>query len=184
MSLFDQSVKFWESVNISTNSESSKPAGQYIPLLSECYANVIYKVFNFEYTQESLEFSKNQLFSYLVKQKLFEKPELQLAFESYNLYTDFSKHFQEIHPYELPGALAIILQEGGAYSSRNIDMKNYELGLNFSLEMTNGDLNSAIILSSNSSWSTFFYDVAWDHTIVVYVPSKNFMSIILATDTD
>ena len=186
MSLFDDSVEFWSSINLSIRKVPSPFLDRYLALLRERYSNgtVIQNVFSFQFFKNSEEFVDEKLYSYLVKQKLFQKSEVISAFENYELHSDYYKSFAELHAYELPGLLAIILQAGGAYSPLKFDMANYELAFNAAVEVANGDLNNAKILYSGSAWSSFFYDVAWDHTIVVYLPAGNTINIIMATDVD
>ena len=188
MSLFDDSSKFWKEIQCQYVGEASGKIADYIRALSQEYSNggVLFQQFRITSRFHSTENSDEDLFLSLASIKLFNLPIIREKFGNYqvNADFDFSKGFFEMPGYDLPGHLARILQNGGAYSSPKKDMKSFYLALDAALEMTLGDLNRGRILACESAWSDFFHDVAWDVTLVVYRPEDYYLGILLATDVD
>lgn len=86
---------------------------------------------------------------------------------------------------ELPGSLASALVRGGAY--RNWDSTAREamrLGLEAAEVLLAGDFEEPRVFVSQTAWSRFFHDVAWDYTWLVIEPRRRRIDVLLATDTD
>ncbi len=188
MSIFDESVAFWKTIKIEHIKNESGIVKTYTDLLREKYSNgsVIYNEFKLTPNYVSNNFDSTNIFRYLFKSELVRKDEIQSHFPAYtiNTETNLNNEFHESHPYELPGVLGIILQNGGAYSKILDDMKFYEIGLETAKYLTNNDLNNGYFISSRSAWNSYFYDVAWDYTLIIHRPKDNFLAIMMATDTD
>lgn len=48
--------------------------------------------------------------------------------------------------------------------------------------LTGGEL--CTVLLANTAWCEFFFDVAWDRSVVIVNATRNQVSVLLATDTD
>jgi hypothetical protein len=186
-SLYDESVKYWNSAIFTPSNASHVDLDKYLNILREKYCNgtVDYQVFDI-IAYESPEFERVRLFEYLAKMRLWNNKTIINRFNEYKITggIDLNKSFDDMHGYELPGYLASILQHGGAYSSVVSDMINYYNGLAAALALCDNDLNSRYIIKSHVAWSSYFSDVAWDNTLAVYSHRENKLCIIMATDTD
>ncbi len=48
--------------------------------------------------------------------------------------------------------------------------------------MMEGEVGAVLI--ANTAWCDFFFDVAWDRTVVAVLPKQRRVKVLLATDTD
>ena len=188
MPLFEAANEFWKSIKIDFITGEFGKFSPFLTELSNKFANGKVKFGHFKILTNyfNKEFSKERMFHYLLKEKLFYYEEICKYFDNYKISSDvdLTKVIEEVAPFNLPGCLATILQNGGAYSKSNSSMVDFYTGLNAALDLTDGNLNNGMIWFSRIAWSDFFMDVAWDKTIIVYKPKTDDLEIIFATDTD
>jgi hypothetical protein len=188
MSLYDAADAYWRSAKLECVERKMDKLAEYVKLLETKYTNgkVVARVFSIQVDTDSREFIIVDLLRSLLASRLLVNHTVKQSFGGYRLIEGFGeKHdFTEMTPYELPGYLGSLIQNGGAYSSNTPDMKYFYLGLSAALEMADNDLNNLYIVSSNLAWSSYFKDVAWDHTVIAYNKLRNEFIVIMATDED
>lgn len=85
----------------------------------------------------------------------------------------------------LPGLLATMLVRGGAYREWGQPAREaMRLGLAAAEVLLDGDFDGPGVFVSESAWSSFFFDVAWDYTVLVIDAKRRRIDVLLATDTD
>jgi hypothetical protein len=98
---------------------------------------------------------------------------------------DVSSHFAALTYFEMAAELGRKLWNGGAYSPTNGREQAMCLRLAASfLEDVGATERTALCLHSDFAWCRFFFDVAWDVTVVVIRPAAAQVTVLLATDTD
>lgn len=188
MALFEAANEFWKSLRIDFVSGEYGRLSPFLSELARRYANgsVLYGHFKARSSFSDNAFPKPLLFQYLLKERLLQHEEIRKPFGNCRVVPeiDLTKALREVAPFDLPGCLATILQNGGAYSTSSTSMDDFHMGLAAALELTDGNLHNGLIWFSEAAWADFFMDVAWDKTIIVYTPRTDDLKIILATDTD
>ncbi|MEL6431645.1 MAG: DUF6183 family protein [Planctomycetota bacterium] len=91
--------------------------------------------------------------------------------------------FGNLTALDLDGFLARTLHEGGAYESTAAPVAQ-SLARACADAMVDGRLDGANVFATNEPWCDFFYDVAWDVTLVTFVPQTRRLRVLIATDTD
>lgn len=99
--------------------------------------------------------------------------------------------FEYSNYFELTSLLASILHNGGAYTSLDHRI-NREICFNLAFDVAkdilpnnSNDPNEEIILINvNIPWCDFFYDIAWDYSIITFCKVAKLFSVFLITDTD
>ena len=86
--------------------------------------------------------------------------------------------FEKAHAPSLSGTLAAILHEGGAYD------RVKDAAEPFARHLLGEEHTDTAVYTSHAPWSSFFNDIAWDHTWVIYRPDLRLVHCIAATDTD
>jgi hypothetical protein len=189
MSLFDDAVRYWDGVDLMSCTVDLPAFSGYCDRLSRLYANggASFRTYRLtsRWTQGS-EFDELSLITYLIKSRVPTHPRIIQDFGGYRIEesVNLGVAFKEIHPYELPGLLAILLQVGGAYSPRVQDMERFDAALSAAREIASGDLNGVNVWISHQAWSSYFHDVAWDVSLVLFRPIDRLLMVLMATDTD
>jgi len=99
--------------------------------------------------------------------------------------------FEYSNYFELAAFLASILHNGGAYTSQDDRIDRIHC-FNHALDVANDILpdNSSnpnqeiVLINRNAPWCDYFYDVAWDYSIITYDKKSKLFSMFLLTDTD
>ena len=188
MSLYDAADVFWKTVKIECVQRNLEKLNEYTQSLGKSYSNgsVVAKVFSLKNDNIDKEYTVEIILRSLLASRLLAHKVVVQAFNGYRTIDGFGEKqdFCEMIPYELPGYLGSVIQNGGAYSSCKPDMKNFYLGLSVALEISDNDLNNLYVVSSHSAWSSFFKDVAWDYTLIAYNKLRNEIVVLMATDED
>ena len=186
MSLYDDSIKYWDSLKLIPIRESNLHFTDYVDLLAKEYCNgtVIFKWFQIVDGFRSNEFENAQLFGYLPWRILSHidvhgefKIEILKGFDVKNVLSP-------LHSYDLPGLLGQWLLHGGAYSKTRTGMQYYTKALDAVLDISGGDATNLDIWFGNTPWSTIHYDVAWDITLIARRKSDGKLLILIGGDTD
>ena len=102
---------------------------------------------------------------------------------THNHSGDAIKHFQRADCFELTSFLASALFNGGAYSRQTRSVSGcFELAVPCMEALTEGGL--CAVLLANTAWCEFFFDVAWDRSVVIANARRKQVNVLLATDTD
>ena len=127
----------------------------------------------------------NQLKEIVFLKYLWNFEQIKNYFRYNSVRDDVSKYFFQSSSFHLGGDLASTLHNGGAYESPKWEgTKSKELGENAAVEMIGNDYDSTAVFVSQGSWCSFFYDVAWDYSWVVYNRKNRNLHILMITDTD
>ena len=59
-----------------------------------------------------------------------------------------------------------------------------QLGMTAAEVLLEGDFEEPTVFVSESAWSSFFFDVAWDSTVMVIDAKRRRLDVLLAKDTD
>jgi len=98
---------------------------------------------------------------------------------------DCVTNFNPIDPFILDGSIASVIFSGGAYEDfygSPRDAKNLAQEL---CEFIFEDRVLGIeVFHTNTPWCSWFFDVAWDHTWLIFDSSLNKIWLICITDTD
>jgi hypothetical protein len=93
---------------------------------------------------------------------------------------DLSSRFRRVDVFDLAAFLGRTLHQGGAYTAGLVDRSAaLALGSDAARELIEG-VEAACI--SENAWCGFFYDLAWDRSVVVLLPGR--VRILLASDCD
>ena len=87
--------------------------------------------------------------------------------------------------FSLPGDLARRIYYGGAYSQEHFSAENaFNLSVNFIDAIADkryADFNSWIL---GGNWSDWFFNIAWDYSVLLFDKGKSVVTLICMTDTD
>ncbi len=75
-----------------------------------------------------------------------------------------------------------MLQRGGAYT-RGVEGNSQKLAASFCGGIL-GDRQEIRLFRVDGAWSPWFYDVAWDYTCIMKIPSHKRWVVFCCTDTD
>lgn len=87
-----------------------------------------------------------------------------------------------VSPSTLQSDITCMLKRGGAYT-RGVEHEAETLAAAF-CGILLGDRNGIQLFRIEGAWSPWFYDVAWDYTCVMKIPSQKRWVILCCTDTD
>ena len=91
-------------------------------------------------------------------------------------------HHSLISPSTLQSDITSMLQRGGAYT-RGVGGEAKSLAASF-CGCVLGDREEIRLFRIDGAWSPWFYDVAWDYTCVMHLPSQERWVVFCCTDTD
>jgi hypothetical protein len=99
---------------------------------------------------------------------------------------DLESRFVTTDEFELCAFLARILQRGGAYTPRDHatlrEAFDHAIAAVASLSSNPHKPSWSLALLSESAWSSFFFNVAWDVSVILV--ERPFVTVLLATDSD
>jgi hypothetical protein len=84
--------------------------------------------------------------------------------------------------FDLTAELGRILARGGAYSRGTEPSRALHLAVACAEELLGNQEGVAYV--AHGAWCDFFYDIAWDYSLFVLVPSAKRVTVVCATDTD
>jgi hypothetical protein len=90
-------------------------------------------------------------------------------------------HFASTDVFFLAAVLCQRIRAGGAYSQAASIARAFELGVPCAQALAG---EPCAVLLSEHAWCNFFFDVAWDFSVVVVSPVARRVKVLLATDTD
>lgn len=87
--------------------------------------------------------------------------------------------------FSLPGDLAKIIYHGGAYSQDHFSAEHaFTMAVNFTDAISGkryADFNS---WNLGSEWTDWFFNIAWDYSILLFDKKESIVTILCLTDTD
>jgi hypothetical protein len=190
MSLYDDASRRWNALTLAPRALDLPRFQEWCDRLAGEYRNgrVVFKTYDTGGLGGGERGSALHEFSYLLKSRLPVHPIVARDFAPCVADDRVNREqvFGEMHPYELPGMLAVTLQSGGAYSPdvAQPGMMAFTIAMAAALEIAGGDLNRIRVWSCGLAWSSFFRDVAWDVTLVILRPDDGLLALVMATDED
>ena len=187
---FDDRKQMWESVAFNQCKTKFPHAERYIRKLRNLYSNGAVEFMSFG-------MPKHRIWDWYSSRNQYH----ELGFFKYFwCHSDVVKHFphklddinffdmkvfNHSSPYVLGGELAWILVGGGAYKQfKGQGNEAKKIGEEAAAELIDDNYDQVLVYHSGSAWCSFFYDVAWDHSFVVFDQRRHLIHVILATDTD
>lgn len=87
--------------------------------------------------------------------------------------------------FHLDGDLTGMIHYGGAYwNAERPAIESKQIAMDAIRELFGDRWEDLEYAKSNSAWTNWFFDVAWDSTLVVIDRAKSLVLLIVATDTD
>jgi hypothetical protein len=148
-------------------------------VILECFEVINKEVFR------AMPFMKNEYNTYF--ENLLSCHDIVSALSEFKITTPFYEGtiFERTTPFIFDGQIASTLFNGGAYNkflgspreAKNIaqELSDYIIGYRYA---------ETLMYTTNSAWSDWFYDVAWDRTWIIFDESKSRIWLICITDTD
>jgi hypothetical protein len=94
-------------------------------------------------------------------------------------------NFEKDSPYIFLAKLAWLLDDGGAYTTPSDDGRAAaELAFDFCKEVFDHRYAEVECFANHHAWTPWFFDVAWDWTVVLFDLRERLMWILVSTDTD
>lgn len=187
----DTSVRhMWNGVELLPNLEPIDAIDQYVALMRESNVNggAIVARFNMSCNRDfdwfasrnrwtEIDFFSN-FFTHLTVRE-------QLASVVDGLKTEINQLFEWRSSLTLDGELARNLVFGGAYKKFDgTALEAKQIGIEVCKGLFGDRFNDVEVFATNSPWSSWFMDVAWDSTHLIIDRRNRNVSLIMSTDTD
>ncbi len=177
-------------ISLSPIQQPDEPAiTKFINSINECYCNggIIFKQFVLNKDElcdtifHNHKSCRNWVNKILTSQTLQnEIPELDDIQE-----IQFKDNFWRTDIFSLPGDLAALIYHGGAYSDDSISCVDaYSIALNFTKAISNNRYSEFHMFSLGWEWSSWFYNIVWDYSVLLFDKKNNVVTLICITDTD
>lgn len=87
--------------------------------------------------------------------------------------------------FSLPGNLARIVYYGGAYSHEHFSAENaFNLSVDFVDTISEKSYADFNCWTLGGEWSDWFFNIAWDYSVLLFDKAKSIVTLICMTDTD
>jgi len=187
----EEKMNFWENLyvsNVNANNNLEYPyLNEFLKELRSIFGDwsVRFHKYIFKDTDSILVdyTDRGSLHTLYFFREFWNHPVVQKDFpEKLRDFNEFStSFFSSISNYELSSTLSCLLSEWSAYNQTRYNPSEInDIGITVSKELLGGnygDVNHVYI--SSGAWSDFFYDVAWDYTLLII--NKDWAIIVLTT---
>jgi hypothetical protein len=189
-SMFDRAMTMWREIDFPLVCEDDPRLASFLEPLRRLYANgrAIHRRFAIPQHADFQEFiERGRLHDVFFFGRFWQARSVAAALPYPPHEPNLVGHseFAWTQRVALPGILATPLVRGGAYESWNRTAREaMQLGLTAAEVLLEGDFEEPTVFVSESAWSSFFFDVAWDYTVMVIDAKRRRIEVLLATDTD
>ena len=188
--MFDRAMQMWREIDFPLLAEDDPPLASFLDSLGCLYANgrAVHRRFAIPQHADFLDLvERGQLHDALFFGRFWQTKSVAAALPYPPDDPNLVGHSQFVWTQRvaLPGILATALVRGGAYHLWDRTAREaMRLGLEAAEVLLEGDFERSTVFVSESSWSSYFFDVAWDLTVVVVDAKRRRIDVLMATDTD
>ncbi len=190
----DAPASRWSELLLVEVTDLPAPAHAYLDALSREYANGTvmfhcYRVVERERFDNCLHEHPPEVFTAAFTAELFRNPAFRTLapVNAGALSCGADIPWMTSSPFHLTATLADMLYRGGAYSPTRDAAEVLRIAQQARIALWGSEENSPesiFYLFSDAPWSPWFYNVAWDNTLIVLNRTKGEISCLFASDTD
>jgi len=190
----DDVVRSWTSLEWETRPAKSAPLDAYLKHVNDTHVNGGYLIGRWRATRYSdvtaWFAARNRLDEYEMHRLLVDSPVVRRDLAALEIPRQLDRApsgLEEVPggALKLDGILATIIVQGGAYEAfRGSAAQAKQLADEAVAHLTGRRYEDFRLDRSHESWTPWFYDVAWDHTLILTDYRNAEMTVLCITDTD
>lgn len=190
----EELVRSWTGLDWESNPIESAPMDAYLAQVRETHVNGGYLVGRWRATRYSdvtaWFAARNRLDEYEMHRLLFDHPEVRRDLAALEIPRQLDRvpgALREVPggALKLDGILATIIVQGGAYRAfSGTAAQAKHLADEAAADLTGRRYEDFRLDQTHEPWTPWFFDVAWDHTMVLTDYRNAEITVLCITDTD